>query len=204
MAKVSVSILNENFTQEAVDSVKSADMIHFDIIDGRFVPDKTVWADVVDLLRTDLPKDVHLMTVNPEEHVDEFLDAGADRISFHIEATDCPESIIGLIHAKGVKAGIAIKPSTDLEAISRFLKDVEFVLVMSVEPGASGQGFIESIIDKIKDIKKRFPNLEIEVDGGIDDKTGKQVIEAGANILVSDSYIHEGNSKEKIDVLKKI
>jgi len=201
--KVAPSILADNFTQEAVDKVKSADLIHIDIMDGEFVPTKTVWADLVAELETDLPKDVHLMIMNPEEYIDEFIDAGADSISFHIEATDVPEAVIGLIQSKGVKAGIVINPETSVEKIMPFLEEVDFVLVMSVNPGKGGQSFIEKTLDKVKFIREKFPNLDIEVDGGIDGETAKLAVKAGVNILVSGTYIYSGDTEKKIRELRK-
>lgn len=204
MVLVSASVLAENCSQDAVDSVKSADMLHLDILDGKFVPGKTIWADTVALIKTDLPKRVHLMTMNPEEHVQDFIDAEVDGISFHIEATEVPEAVIGLIKQGGVKAGIAIGVDTPVEKIFPYLEEVDFVLVMPIRPGASGRGFEKSSLDKIRVIKNKFPDVEIVVDGGINNETGKLVVDAGADIIISDSYIHNGNPEERIRILKNI
>ncbi|MFH1589617.1 MAG: ribulose-phosphate 3-epimerase [archaeon] len=204
MVKVSASILSKNFSQEAVDSVKSADYLQLDIMDGEFVPQTTPWADAIDFLETNLPKEVHLMVMNPEEHVDDFIDAGADRIAFHIEATQNPEAVIGMIHVRGVKAGIAINPSTSVETIFPFLEEIEFVIVMSVEPGASGQNFKKSALEKIKVIKRRNPGVEVEIDGGIDDETARLAVDAGADIVVSDSFLQKGDPEKQIAILHSI
>ena len=201
--KISVSIMAGNFTQDAVDRVASADMIHIDVMDGEFVPNKSVWAEFISELDTELIKEVHLMIMNPEEYVEEFITAGADRISFHIEATDVPESIIGTLQAAGVKAGITINPETAIEEIDDLLGEVDYVLVMSVHPGKGGQSFITEVLDKVKYIKLKQPNLEVEIDGGIDGKTAKKVIKAGVDILVSGTFIYSGDSKKNIRELRK-
>lgn len=203
MVKVSASILSKNFSQASVDAVKSADLLQLDVMDGEFVPQKTPWADTMDFLETDLPKDIHLMVMNPEEHIDDFIDAGASRIAFHFEATDNPESVIGLICARGISVGIAINPNTPVEKIFHLLDEIDFVLLMTVTPGASGQGFKKSVLDKIRLIKKRRPDLEVEVDGGINEKTAKLAVDAGADIVVSDSYIN-ADPEFRIKLLQKI
>ncbi|MBU0471161.1 MAG: ribulose-phosphate 3-epimerase [Nanoarchaeota archaeon] len=204
MAKVSASVLSENFSQEAVDEVSSADFLQLDVMDGLFVPNKTIWADTVNLIKTSLPKDVHLMIIDPEEFVQEFIDAGADRIAFHIEATEYPESVIGQIQGAGLKAGIALSIETPVKKIFPFLENIDYVIVMPIIPGASGQKFDKRVLEKIKAIRAKNPDIEIEVDGGIDGKTGKLVVEAGADILVADSFIHSGDAKERIKILKNI
>lgn len=202
--KIAPSIMAGNFSQEAVDSVKTADLIHIDIMDGEFVPNKTIWYEQVEELETDLPKDVHLMIMNPEEVVDEFIDAGAGRISFHIEATENPEAVIGLVQHRGVEVGIALNPETSADKVMPFLEDVDFVLVMSVHPGKGGQEFIEDVLPKIELIRSKFPNLDIAVDGGINADTAKGVVEAGANILISGSYLFSENVEERISKLKQL
>jgi|FLOH01.1.fsa_nt_gi ribulose-phosphate 3-epimerase len=204
MIKVSASVLGEGFSQEAVDSVKTADMLQLDILDGRFTPETSVWADIVDLLKTDLPKDVHLMTMNPEEHIQEFIDAGAARIAFHIEGTEFPESAIGQIQGAGLKAGIAIKPETPVRRIEEYLEMIDYVLIMTIHPGASGRKFMPEVLEKVRYIHAMYPHVEIEVDGGINAETGKMAADMGADILVSDSFIHNGNTEENIEILKNV
>ncbi|MBU0666465.1 MAG: ribulose-phosphate 3-epimerase [Nanoarchaeota archaeon] len=204
MVKVSASVLAEGFSQEAVDAVNSADMLQLDIMDGEFVPHKTIGSKEVAELVTDLPKDVHLMILNPEEYVEEFIEAGADRISFHLEATNCPEAIIGLVHASGIKVGIALSIETPLVDIIPYIRDIDFVNIMPIKPGASGQEFDMAVLDKIKFIKQKFPNLEIEVDGGINHETAFLVVEAGADILVSDTFIFSGDTEERIRLLQNL
>ncbi|MBU1201726.1 MAG: ribulose-phosphate 3-epimerase [Nanoarchaeota archaeon] len=202
MVKISVSILAANFSQEAIDRASSADMIHFDVMDGEFVPKKTIWSDEVAELKTTLIKDVHLMIENPEEYVEEFIDAGAERIAFHVEATDNPEAVIGLIQSKGIKAGITLNPETPIEKIVDFLDSVDFVLIMSVRPGEGGQSFMNESLEKIKMIKKAYPKLEIEIDGGINAETAKLAKEAGVDTLVVGTFIFSGEPKERIRELR--
>ena len=137
--------------------------------------------------------DVHLMIDKPEKYVEKFADFGGDLVNFHLEATDCAEKIIDLIKAKGKKVGISIKPDTPAESVFPYLEKVDMVLVMTVEPGFGGQAFIESTVDKVRivrrEIEKRGLEVYLQVDGGINDKTAEVVKEAGADVLVSGSYI---------------
>ncbi|MFC2135643.1 ribulose-phosphate 3-epimerase [Bacteroidota bacterium] len=200
--KISASIMAENFTQESVDRAKSADFIHFDIMNGTFVPQQSIWSELVDKLETELPKDVHLMIDNPEEYVDEFIDAGASRVAFHAEATDVPESVIGLIHLKNAEAGLAINPESDLKKLFPLIEEVDYVLIMSVNPGKGGQKFIDDVLKKVIVIRDKFPDLDIAIDGGIDNVTAKKAVDAGANILVTGTYIFSDNTEKKIRELR--
>jgi len=202
MTKISASLLAGNFSQEAADRVHVADMLHFDIMDGEFVPEKTIWSHEVAHISTPLIKEVHLMIQNPEEYIDEFADAGAERISFHIEATNAPQAVIGLIQNKGIKVGITINPSTPIADILDFIEEIDYVLVMSVIPGKGGQKFMPEAIEKIRRLKKHYPKLEIEVDGGINAETGAQCVKAGADILVVGTYIFSKEGEEKNHILK--
>ncbi|KAJ7527171.1 hypothetical protein O6H91_16G039900 [Diphasiastrum complanatum] len=190
---VSPSILSANFAKlgEQVKAVELAgcDWIHVDVMDGRFVPNITIGPLVVDALRpfTDLPLDVHLMIVEPEQRIPDFAKAGADIISVHCE-----------VKSLGVKAGVVLNPGTSLSAIEYVLDVVDLVLIMSVNPGFGGQSFIESQVKKISDLRKlcleKGVNPWIEVDGGVTPSNAYKVIEAGANALVAGSAVFGAKS----------
>ena len=178
-------------------------------MDGLFVNNISFGIPVIKSIRPHFTKlfDTHLMIVNPERYIEAFSNAGADLITFHIEATEDSNKVINMIHEKGLKAGISLRPKTEVEALIPYLDKVELVLVMSVEPGFGGQEFDPSAIEKIKWLKEykmtHNLNYEIEVDGGINDITGKLCKDAGADVLVSGSYIFKAvNRKEKIESLK--
>ncbi len=209
---VSPSILSADFAnlERDIKRVKDAgaDWIHVDVMDGHFVPNITIGIPVVKSLRavTDLPLDVHLMIENPEKYVVEFAKAGADIITFHYEAVkhENIRAVIDLIKSCSVKAGLAIKPKTSPDKITEFLKDLDLLLVMTVEPGFGGQKFMEDCAEKIKSIKANaLENLIIQVDGGINDKTAKICTGYGANSLVAGNYIYKSEDiKQAIASLK--
>ncbi|CAN4088440.1 unnamed protein product [Withania somnifera] len=198
---VSPSILSANFSKlgEQVKAVEEAgcDWIHVDVMDGRFVPNITIGPLVVDSLRpvTDLPLDVHLMIVEPDQRVPDFIKAGADIVSVHCEqsSTIHLHRTINQIKSLGAKAGVVLNPGTPLTAIEYVLDAVDLVLIMSVNPGFGGQSFIESQVKKISDLRRicaeRGLNPWIEVDGGVGPKNAYKVIEAGANALVAGSAV---------------
>lgn len=208
MAKISPSILSCDFSilKEDIDTVVSAvDYLHIDVMDGLFVNNISFGIPVIKSIRKhyDIVFDTHLMIVEPERYIDAFASAGADLITFHIEATKDSKNVIDLIHSKGLKAGISLRPKTNVEELTPYLGMVELVLVMSVEPGFGGQAFDNSAINKIKWLKEQKElhgyTYEIEVDGGINGETAKLVREAGAEVLVSGSYIFKAkNRKEAI------
>ena len=212
MIKISPSILSCDFAnlKSDIDTVISdIDYIHIDVMDGLFVNNISFGIPVIKSIRPHFTKlfDTHLMIVNPERYIDAFSNAGADLITFHIEATEDSNKVINMIHEKGLKAGISLRPKTKVEELIPYLDKVELVLVMSVEPGFGGQEFDPSAIEKIKWLKEykmaHNLNYEIEVDGGINDITGKLCKDAGADVLVSGSYIFKAvNRKEKIESLK--
>ncbi|MCR4990296.1 MAG: ribulose-phosphate 3-epimerase [Lachnospiraceae bacterium] len=177
-----------------------AQYLHIDVCDGVFVPSISFGMPVIETIRpiTDQFFDVHLMIVNPENYVEEFARCGADGITFHLEAAKDPNAVIDLIHKNGKKAGISIKPGTEVEAVLPYLKSVELVLVMSVEPGFGGQKFMEESCARIKKIReyidKNHLNVIVEVDGGVDRRTVKKVVNAGANAVVSGSAIFRKGS----------
>jgi ribulose-phosphate 3-epimerase len=172
-----------------------AEYIHIDVMDGTFVPEITIGAGVVKSLRkvSNAVFDVHLMVEHPETQIKSFADAGADIITFHVEATKHPHRVIQQIHELGKKAGIALNPGTSLSAIEELVEDADMALVMTVNPGYAGQKFIESQLGKIHMLYHMIEEMEtecdIQVDGGINAETSVLVREAGANILVAGSAI---------------
>jgi len=198
---VSPSILSANFAKlgEQIKAVEEAgcDWVHVDVMDGRFVPNITIGPLVVDAIRpvTDLPLDVHLMIVEPENRVPDFIKAGADIVSVHCEnaSTIHLHRTINQIKSLGAKAGVVLNPGTSLDQIEYVLDCVDLVLIMSVNPGFGGQSFIESQVKKIRDLRRMCAELGvnpwIEVDGGVTPKNAYKVIEAGANALVAGSAV---------------
>ncbi|PIP19203.1 MAG: ribulose-phosphate 3-epimerase [Candidatus Omnitrophica bacterium CG08_land_8_20_14_0_20_41_16] len=208
--KVAPSLLSADFSSLAKDIKRvekaGADMLHVDIMDGHFVPNITIGPLIVKYVRkvTKLPLDVHLMIENPKKYINAFLSAGSDMITAHIEVVSIKEikAMAADLKAQGVKFGIALNPSTPLSRIKPVLKFVDFVLIMSVNPGFSGQVFIPSVLIKIRELRKIFKK-DIAVDGGINALTGKKVRNAGANILAAGSYIFGAkNTKKAIDSLR--
>lgn len=172
-----------------------AEYLHIDVMDGIFVPSISFGMPLIKSIRKASEQffDVHLMIVNPERYIKEFVESGADGITFHLEATENPREVIDRIHEAGVQAGISIKPGTPVEEVYPYLPDVEMVLVMSVEPGFGGQAFIPESLPRISQIRDYIDannlSVKIEVDGGIDKKNIKEVIEAGADIFVAGSAV---------------
>jgi len=184
-----------------------ADLIHFDVMDGHFVPNITFGPKILKDMKkyTSLPFDVHLMVNEPQLFVPWYADAGADIITFHLEATNTPVEIINLIHSYGVKCGVSLKPETNLSLLEPLLNNIDMVLVMSVAPGFGGQKFISETPAKIKNIKNIIGkrNIIIEVDGGITPDTAKSCINAGADILVAGTSVFAGGTyNENIQKLK--
>jgi ribulose-phosphate 3-epimerase len=199
--KLSPSILSADFSnlQLALDQCADggAHWIHIDVMDNQFVPNLTIGPPVVKSLRSKTQKflDVHMMVVEPEKLVEPFAKAGADMITFHIEATDDPLSVINLIRSTGSKVGISLKPSTPVSDIEPFFDKIDLVLVMSVDPGFGGQGYIDASTNRIIEIKQKLveqclqDRVLIEVDGGIKLHNAKEVLDAGADVLVAGSAI---------------
>ncbi|MGP0592671.1 ribulose-phosphate 3-epimerase [Nitrospira sp. T9] len=196
---ISPSILSADFARlaEAVQMVEAAgaDWIHVDVMDGHFVPNLTVGPPMVEALRkvTSLPLDVHLMMTNPDDFISEFVDAGADLLTVHVEACPHLHRTVQSIKERQVKAGVSLNPATSVTSLEEILGEVDLVLVMSVNPGFGGQQFISSSLDKIRRIRTMMNNsrssAHLEVDGGINPTNVASVIQAGANVLVAGSAI---------------
>lgn len=170
-------------------------MAHVDVMDGMFVPNMSFAFPIIESLRKVTPifLDVHLMITKPERYIERFLDAGSDLITFHLEATDVPDECIEMIKKRGKKAAVSIKPATPIEAVYPYLDRCDMILIMTVEPGYGGQKLIPECLEKVKALKaeidKRGLNIDIQVDGGINEKTAKDAIAAGANVLVAGSAV---------------
>ena len=213
--KISPSILSADFSKlgnEIQDLEKAgADFIHIDVMDGHFVPNITIGPEVINKLRkyTSLPFDVHLMISPVDNFIKKFVDAGADIITIHPEATKDLVSSIKKIKSYNIKAGVSLNPETLVDKVLPVLNSIDLVLVMSVNPGFGGQIFIKETLEKIKILRKIIDSkkfkTQIEIDGGINFKNGKMAKEAGADILVSGTTIfkeNKGNLKKNIKLLK--
>lgn len=198
MIYISPSILSADFANLERDIKRiedgGADWVHVDVMDGHFVPNITIGVPVVASIRkvTKLPLDVHLMIENPEKYVEPFVKAGADILTFHYECGTDIKKTIDLIKSFGIKVGLSIKPKTTPNVVFPYLKDLDLLLVMTVEPGFGGQKFMQDCADKIPVIKEKAPeNLIIQVDGGINAETARICTFYGANSLVAGNYIYK-------------
>jgi ribulose-phosphate 3-epimerase len=215
MTMVAPSILSADFGRLADDvrvvEAAGADWIHVDVMDGHFVPNLTIGPVVVKSLKkyTQLPLDVHLMITDPLKYAKPFADAGAWGITFHQEAVRSPAAIIGELKKLGVKPGMSIKPKTPASLALPFLKDLNLILVMTVEPGFGGQAFMPEMLPKIKEIagfiRENKLSCKIQVDGGIDPRTGGETVKAGADVLVAgNSIFSAADPAGMVRALKKI
>ena len=204
--KIAPSILSADMSkinQEIKEIEKYADLIHVDIMDGIFVPPVTIDAGFVKKIKTKIPLDVHLMVHEPSNsYIKDFIDANACSITIHEEACKNPEDQINFIKKHNVKAGISIKPKTPLYKIKKYISMVDMVLIMTVEPGWAGQKFIDSAMLKVKELRNMKPNLDIEVDGGINNYTARIAYEAGANVFVAGNSIF--GEKDRTAAIKRI
>ena len=211
------SILSADFKvlgeQIRITSDNGAKYLHFDVMDGMFVPSISFGMPVLKSIQGVSPQvmDVHLMVTDPGRYVDAFQEAGADILTVHLEACEDVQAVLDKIHACGMKAGVTIKPATPVEALVPFLDQADMFLIMSVEPGFGGQAFIPESLDKIRSLRsmlnERGLNADIEVDGGIYQSNVKEVLDAGANVIVAGSAVFKGtiadNATGLMEILKE-
>ena len=208
MLKISPSILSADFGRLAEDVKKvenlGADMLHIDIMDGHFVPNLSIGPMVVQSIRKSsrLIFDVHLMVEEPDKFVDPFVEAGADYITVHIDNAHRVFGTIQLVKSHKKKVGVALCPLTPLDLIEYVIQDIDLVLLMTVEPGFGGQPFMECVLPKIRETRKmidaRGLNVDLAVDGGINERTAAKVVEAGANVLIMGSAVFGKKSDQKL------
>ena len=201
------SILNADLSTLADESRRlldaGADYLHLDVMDGHFVPNLTIGHPVIKCLRKNIPKvyfDAHMMVAKPEQWIEEMAGAGVNQYTFHIESTTTENTytIIRKIKEAGMKVGLGIKPKTDVSVLNDFINDIDVILIMTVEPGFGGQKFMNNMMDKIRWLRKKYPQLiHIEVDGGVNLKTIEDCAEAGANMIVSGSALVDSNQPNK-------
>lgn len=210
--KIAPSVLSADYANFETELKKleasGAEYAHLDVMDGHFVPNISFGAGVVASMRphSKMVFDCHLMVSNPEHHIEEFARAGADIISIHVEATPHIHGALQKIRAAGVKPSVVINPGTPVEAIKNVLNLVDQVLVMTVNPGFGGQAFLPETMDKIRELvvlrEVNELNFDIEIDGGIDDKTIQIAREAGANVFVAGSYVFKGDVSHQVQTLR--
>ena len=208
------SILSADFKvlgeQIRITSDNGAKYLHFDVMDGMFVPSISFGMPVLKSIQGVSPQvmDVHLMVTDPGRYVDAFQEAGADILTVHLEACEDVQAVLDKIHACGMKAGVTIKPATPVEALVPFLDQADMFLIMSVEPGFGGQAFIPESLDKIRSLRsvlnERGLNTDIEVDGGIYQSNVKEVLDAGANVIVAGSAVFKGTIADNVTGLMEI
>lgn len=207
---VAPSILSADFANLEKElkaiAAAGADWVHVDVMDGHFVPNITIGIPVVRALKkvSSLPLDVHLMIEKPERYIEDFVKAGSDYLTIHVEATDKPREVLQKIRSLGARAGLTLRPGTPIEEILPLLDEVDLVLVMTVEPGFGGQSFLHDQVEKIKQLKvvrmQKNLNYLIEVDGGVNDKTVNACCDA--DVMVAGSYIFNGDYTKTIGLLK--
>lgn len=191
--KIAPSMLASNyaFFKEELDKITKADYIHLDVMDGHFVPNISFGAGVIKAMKphSDIPFDVHLMISHPLQYLNDFKNAGADILCFHVECDDDTGEVIDKIIELGMKPALAVKPNTPIETVYTFIDKLFMVLVMTVEPGFGGQSFMENQMEKVKDIKQKYPNVLVEVDGGIGRASIDICKESGVDIAVAGTSV---------------
>lgn len=210
--KIAPSMLSADFANLERDLKEvennGAEYLHVDIMDGHFVPNITIGPDQVAQLRkaVSIPFDVHLMISEPLKYIDQFADAGADIITVHMESDGDTQACINAIVKKGVRPGLVVSPDTSLEVIKPYLDQISMILIMCVYPGFGGQSYIPESTEKIRACRQMIGNrnIELQVDGGINFNTLKEVVEAGANVIVSGSCLFKGDMKKNLGQFRKI
>lgn len=213
--KISASLLGCDLSKisQELANVQNAgvDFIHYDVMDGTFVKNISFGEPLLKSIKKNIlvPIDTHLMIVDPIRYIDNYADLGSNLITFHYEAAEDPQAVIDKIHSRGLKAGISIKPDTPVNHISQYINDVELVLVMTVYPGFGGQVFLPETLEKIKEVRelidKSGKEIYLQVDGGIKEQTAKLCRDAGADFLVSGSYLFGAEDRVKaINCLKGV
>jgi len=202
MIQIIPAIIAQDFEelQEKIKKVESyVDWVQLDVMDGKFV-DNSTWNNPADLehLETNIKTEVHLMVQNPENVIDDWIKSGVQRIIFHYESTDKHQEIIERIKQAGLQVGLAINPKTSIEVIDVFVNQLDLVLIMTIQPGFGGQKFLEETLWKIKDLREKYKDVKIGVDGGINLETASKVIEVGANILFIGSAIFKSKNIEEV------
>ena len=211
--RIAPSILSADFAnlETELGTISHSDLIHVDVMDGHFVPNLTIGTPVVKRLQevARVPLDVHLMIENPERWAREYAATGAYSVTFHLEASSDPQTVISEIKSQGSKVGVSIKPGTSFREVSGWLKEVDMLLVMTVEPGFGGQGLIESVIPKISEARKFIQdqglNVSLQVDGGVNLSNIAELARAGADTFVAGNAVFsEHNRNERIDELRRL
>jgi len=215
--KIAPSLLSADFSNIGKDikmlEAGGAHLLHIDVMDGHFVPNITFGPFIVNAINkvSNTPLDVHLMIENPGDYIDAFIDAGADYLTVHVEATPHVHRVLQKIKARGIKAGVSLNPHTPLSMISELLDDIDLILIMSVNPGFGGQSFIPNTLDKLKRLQqllkeKNATHIEVEVDGGIKLDNIKEVSDAGCDIFVSGSGIFNAEDPKGMigEMIKKL
>ncbi|MBI2634467.1 ribulose-phosphate 3-epimerase [Candidatus Peregrinibacteria bacterium] len=196
--QVAPSILSADFgrlNEEIKEVEPYSDRLHYDVMDGHFVPNISFGAPVMKWIKTKLPIDVHLMIEHPWDFFEDFVKAGADTLIVHAEACKDLKGVLGTIRDLGVKNGVSVRPKTGVEVLEGVLEMVDQILIMTVEPGFGGQKFMKDMMPKIRQLRDLGYDGDISVDGGIDDKTARICREAGANIMIAGTYIFESDDR---------